>query len=322
MMLFVSNAQIQRHVTIEPIIAAVEGAFRALGRGDSAIFPVARGSGSDPSHFVGVKSGREGSTGFIGVKVGSYNPRNRSHGLPAHTSTTLLIDDTTAAVVALVEAGYLNGMRTAAANAVAARVLARPDSRVLGIIGLGAQAVFEIEALAVVRPIQRVLAASRSPLGDARFAQRVRERTGLVVTFLAAQEVVSRADILVTVTPATAPVLADAWVRPGTHVAAMGADNVGKMELPVELVARSKLYVDYPDQAAVIGESQHSVAAGSFTLDALRARSLGALLNGSLEGRTNSADITVFDSSGTAIQDIAAAAAALAIVGRAEGGGG
>jgi len=313
-MILVSNAQVRRYVGIEAIIDAVEAAFGALGRGESALFPVARGTGSDPRHFVAVKSGRDGSTGLIGAKIGSYHPGNSTRGLPTHTSTTILIDDETAAVTAVVEADYLNGMRTAAADAVAARRLAREDARILGVIGIGNQAVFEVEALHAVRPIQRVLAATRSVASDAWFAACVRERTGLVVSFLSAQEVVSNSDIVATVTPAMAPVLSDAWVRPGTHIAAMGADNVGKWELPVELVARSKLFVDDPEQAAMIGEAQHAIASGLLSLETLRRHSLGALVNGAVEGRNDPSDITIFDSSGIAVQDIAAAKAAVAIL--------
>jgi alanine dehydrogenase len=321
-MKLITSEQVRKHVTLPPIIAAVESAFLALGQGRSAIFPVARGHGSDPTHFLGVKSGRDGSTGLLGVKAGSYNPSNRARGLAAHSSTTMLIDDLTAAVIAIVEADYLNGLRTAAANAVATRRLARMDSEVLGVIGLGDQAVFEVEAVLAVRPIRRVLAARRTPVAERRFAARIEERLGKPVEFLAAEAVVQQSDVLVTVTPATAPILEAAWVRPGTHISAMGADNVGKMELPLTLVAAASLYVDYPEQAAVIGEAQHAVRAGLITTAELAKQSLGGLLDGCVEGRINDMEITIFDSSGTAIQDIAAASAALHLVEAAEAAGG
>jgi ornithine cyclodeaminase/alanine dehydrogenase-like protein (mu-crystallin family) len=310
----ITDEEIRRHVTLPPVIEAIEAGFLALAEGRSVIFPVVRGHGSDPAHFFAIKSGLEGSTGLLGLKAGSYNPSNRSRGLPAHTSTTMLVDDTTGAAVAVVEAGHLNGMRTAAANAIATRLLARRDATTLGVIGAGAQARYEIEAVLTVRAIRRVLVASRREDSDQRFKRAVEEKLGIAVEFLDVEDVVRQADILVTVTPSREPVLAAEWVRPGTHISAMGADNVGKMELPLELIPRASLYVDDAEQAARIGEAQHAVAHGLVTLDTLRERSLGAALGGRIAGRTGDNEITIFDSSGLAIQDIAAASVAYRLV--------
>lgn len=313
-MLVITTDQIRKFVEFEDIIDAIEDAFRAEGDGRSAVFPVARGTGSDPTHIVAVKSGRDGSTNLIGVKVASYVPSNRARGLASHTSTTLLIDDETADVLAVVEAGYLNGMRTAAANAVAVRALARPEAAVLSVIGLGAQAVFEAGAVCLVRPIEKIYAASRSASSNEQFCKAVQARTGLPVAIVDAEEAVRRAEILVTVTPSTEPLFEADWVQPGTHISAMGADNVGKMELPVELVARSTLVMDLPAQAIVLGEAQHVARLGLVARDDMLERSLGALLCGRIPGRRSADDITVFDSSGIAVQDVAAACIALRAV--------
>jgi ornithine cyclodeaminase len=310
----VSEDEVRRWVGFEPVMAAVKRAFVALGEGRSAVFPTSLGSGSDPRHFFASKSGRDGASGMLGVKAGSYNPANISHGRPAHTSTTMLFDDATGALVGIVEANYLNSIRTAAADGVATDLLARPDARVLGVIGLGPQAETEMLAVCAVRPITRILAASRNPSSDARFAANVAILTGVRVEMRSAEEVVRNADILVTVTPATRPVIEAEWVRPGTHISAMGADNVGKQELPVALVARASLVVDWAGQAARIGEAQHIVAESLTTVEELESRSLGRLLARKEAGRRDPEEITIFDSSGLAIQDIAAAAAALSIV--------
>ncbi len=313
----VTEAQIRRHVTAEPIIDAVETAFRALGQGHAAVFPVARGHGTDPAHTVSIKSGLDAIGGLIGVKVASYHPGNRTAGRKAHTSTILLIDDSTAEVIAVIEAGYLNGLRTAAANAAAVRHLAREDARVLGVLGTGAQAAFEVEAVCAVRPIDTLMAGARSASGDASFAAAVAKATGLTVQFTTVRAVVEAADILVTASPARAPLFEADWIRPGTHVSAMGVDNVGKQELPVALLTRADFYMDHPPQALRLGEGQHLVAAG-YDERALADRSLGALLCGRIAGRTHRDAITVFDSTGLAIQDIAAAQTAWRIVATAE----
>jgi alanine dehydrogenase len=313
-MMIVTDAMIRDHVRLPAIVGAIERAFGALENGASAIFDVARGTGTDPSHFFAVKSGRDGSIPAIGLKAGSYNPANLQRGKPAHTSTTMLIGDEDGEPYAIVEANYLNGMRTAAADALAVRTLSRPDATTLSVVGWGAQAVFEVEAVAAERPIRRVLACGRDAARGAAFRCAVAERCGLQVECVNIETAVRAADILVTVTASRSPLFPADWVRPGTHVSAMGADDVGKQELPVELVGSARLFVDHPPQARLIGETQHAWTAGLVSAKALAKHTLGALLLGRVAGRTSDDEITVFDSSGIAIQDIAAAQAAVEIV--------
>jgi alanine dehydrogenase len=309
--IFVSDDDVRRHVPFSNVLAAVERAFMALDDGRSTVFDVVRGTGGGGEHFFGVKSGREGSIPVLGVKAGSYAPGNYARGLPSHTSTTLLIDDITGRPIAVVEANYLNGLRTSAANALAVRCLARENAATLGIIGIGGQAVFEALAVAHVRPIRRILAAGSSPERRAAFEAEIRERLSVEVEFADAETCARESDVLVTVTPARAPVVLNAWVKPGTHISAMGADNVGKQELEIDLVRRAQCWVDHPEQSIRIGEMQHALRAGVVTLEGLRERTLGGLLRGkSVPGRTGT-DVTVFDSSGLAIQDLAAAHAAV-----------
>ena len=319
--IFVTDQEVRRWVGLEPVMAAVRRAFVALGEGRSEVFPVSIGAGSDPRHFFASKSGRDGACGLLGVKAGSYNPVNLSPREPAHTSTTMVFDDATGALVGVVEANHLNALRTAAADGVATDLLARPDATVLGVIGLGAQAEFEVLAVCAVRSISKILAATRSPSTDARFSAHVSALTGVSVDLCSVEEVARKADILVTATPSTRPVIDADWVRPGTHISAMGADNVGKQELPLALMAGASLVVDLARQAAEIGEAQHAVAQSLITVEELASRSLGKLLSSGEPGRRTREEITIFDSSGLAIQDIAAAAAALTIVRarRAEG---
>jgi alanine dehydrogenase len=307
----ITDKQIREGLSFEVVLSAVERAFVALDAGKSTLFEVVRGTGGG-DHFFGVKSAREGSIPVLGLKAGSYVPDNHAHGLPSHLSTTLLIDDRTGVPMAVVEANYLNGLRTSAANALAVRSLARQDSTVVGIIGIGAQAVFEVLAVAHVRPIRRIFAASRSSERREEFMAGIRERSDIEVTFTDAETAARSADVLVTVTPSRVPVVLAGWVRPGTHVSAMGADNVGKQELDIELVRRSRLWVDHPEQAVIIGETQHAYRAGFVSVEALRTQTLGRLLREPID--RNSTDITIFDSSGIAIQDLAAAYAAFQLL--------
>lgn len=313
-MIVISEAEIRHHVPFAAVLSAVEQAFVALDAGCSRNFDVVRGGGGGSEHFFAVKSGRDGATGLLGLKAGSYVPDNHGRGLPAHSSTTLLLDDQTGQAIAVVEAGYLNGLRTSAANALATRELARAESSTLGIIGIGAQAAFEALAVAHVRPIQHIFAVGESQENRRNFESAVRARSDATIHFVGAEEAVRSADIVVTATPSRVPVVRASWVRPGTHISAMGADNVGKQELEVELLAQGRLWVDDPRQAATIGEAQHAITAGLYTADELHERTLGGLLRKRSHPPRDFKDVTVFDSSGLAVQDIAAAHAALCCV--------
>jgi ornithine cyclodeaminase len=316
-MIFVSDQQVQDHVTWADLLPAIEDSFIGLSRAESTVFDVVRAVGGGPGHFFAIKSGRDGRIPMLGLKAGSYAPANQVLGLQAHTSTTLLIDDSTGRPIAMVEANYLNGMRTASADALAVRELARPDASVVALIGAGDQAVFEAQAIAQVRKLRRILVASRTAAGAQRCARRLGETVDATVECVDPEAAARQADIIVTVTPAITPVLMDEWVQPGTHISAMGADNVGKQELELPIFLRANTFVDYPAQAAEIGECQHAVAAGILSCKQLEQSTLGALLARKIAGRKTADEVTLFDSSGIALQDIAAAYCAVKCVERA-----
>jgi alanine dehydrogenase len=322
-MIVIRDEEIRRLVRFEVVLAALERAFVALEEGASSIFDVARGRGGGPEHFFAVKSAREGSIPMLGLKAGSYAPGNHARGLDAHTSTTLLIDDATGAPLAVVEANYLNALRTSGVNALATRRLARPDAATLGIIGIGHQAIYEALAVCHVRPIERIIAVGSDAGRRAKFVEGVRTRlerwghranAGVDIEFADARTASSNADVLVTVTPSRAPIVQAAWVRPGTHISAMGADDVGKQELDVDLVSNALCFADHPEQSIRIGEFQHAHKAGRLSLQGLRERTLGRLIRDPDSCTRSPETITVFDSSGLAIQDIAAAHAAMLAV--------
>lgn len=319
-MILVSDEEVRRHVSFEVVLAAIARAFIALEAGHSQVFEVVRGRGGGRDHTFGIKSARDGSVPILGLKVGGYAPDNHDRGLPSHSSTTVLIDDLTGQAIAVVEANYLNGLRTSAANALAVQCLAREDAATLGIIGIGGQAVFEALAVAHVRPIRRILAVGSSAERRRSFENAVREKADVSIEFTDAETASRAADVLVTVTPSRAPLVRSEWVKPGTHISAMGADNIGKQELDTELVRRALCWVDHPEQAVRIGEMQHAFSAGALTMEQLRERTLGRLLGQCPEGGPASPAIrprdaiSVFDSSGIAVQDLAAAQAAMRCV--------
>ncbi|MER5267527.1 ornithine cyclodeaminase family protein [Actinosynnema sp. NPDC002837] len=291
-MIFLSEEETRALVTRE---LAYEAALSALlEAADGGVqFPAVVGHGSSPANRFTVKSAAAARA--AGVKIGSYWPGNTERGLPRHNSVILLFDQSTGRIAAVIEAGFANAFRTAAADAVAADVLARPDARSLAVFGTGPQAWHECVALARVRDLAVVHVVARDAGRGARFVADLAAE-GLPAVLTGAEEACRSADVIVTATTARAPLFEAGWVRPGTHVASMGSDGKGKQELPVELFASARLFCDWPAQSAAIGEFQHVPDA--------RPTALGDVLAGRAAGRTSPEDVTVFDSSGIALQDL------------------
>lgn len=289
--------------------AAATEAMRALAEPGSACFPVVQGHGHRAGERFGLKSGI--TTQGLGVKIGSYWPGNLDRGLPRHASSIVLLDPDSGRLKAVIEAAEANAYRTAAADAVAVQALARAGARVLAVFGTGHQAAHEVRAIAAVRPLQQVWVVGRDADRSERFAAALRA-DGVAAACTQAEAACRDAEIIVTATGAQAPLFDAAWVQPGTHISAMGADAPGKQELPAALLARARLFCDLPAQSRLIGEFQHAPTAAAPV-------ALGDVLAGRLPGREHDDDITVFDSSGTAVQDLVLAAALLAAHAAASG---
>lgn len=304
-MLIISESLAQDLVSIEDAIEAVAATFIAMAQGQARNYPVVREVVGYADAVYGVKAGGDISAPFLGLKAGGYWPHNLPRGLTNHQSSTLMFDPETGRASGLVSANYLTGVRTGAASALAARALSRPDASVLGIIGTGGQSVHQLRATAKVRGLTRVHAWDPMPENVARFAAAA---TALGLEYVAEtspQAVAEAAEILITVTPSQKPILFKGWVRPGTHISAMGADTKGKQELDPSLVAAARLFVDEAAQAISIGECQHAFAQG--LIGAADLTALGAVLEGRAEGRRSEAEITLFDGTGVALQDLVVA---------------
>ena len=307
-MYFVSEDVAKQVVAMPDAIAAIETMFRDYGQGQADVFPVVMGQGPHAGTFFSMKAGRMQARGVVGLKVGSYWPDNRAQGRPAHSSSTLLLDPDTGYAHALVAASYLTALRTAAADAVAVRWLARENSSVLALVGAGHQAWFELLAVREVRPIQQVCVANRCPETARSFARRIGHELGLAAQAMPVEQAVAQADIIVTVTAARQALFPAHLVRPGTHISAMGADNTGKQELDPALVASARLFADVVQQSCSVGEYEAAFQAGCIQPEQIT--TLSAVLHGA-PGRRSADDITIFDSSGMALQDLAICALAL-----------
>lgn len=299
-MRYIAEAQSAAIVSHEMAFEAVREALIAAATPSAKVFPAVIAHGSDPGNRFSVKAGVTAE--LAGVKMGFNWPANKKRGLPSHNSVTVLFDQESGGIAAVVEAGVVNAYRTSAADAVATDLLARRDARILAVFGAGNQAGYECLAVARIRPIEKVLVVTRDPEGEgAPFIERL-ARGGLKAELAAAQQACEEADIVITATPSTAPLFDASWIRPGTHVSCMGADSRGKQELPVALLERAQLFCDLPSQSTTIGELQH--VAEAILQKRINVTAIGDVLRGASDGRRDDAAITVFDSSGIALQDL------------------
>jgi ornithine cyclodeaminase/alanine dehydrogenase-like protein (mu-crystallin family) len=251
-----------------------------------------------PAHQAGDES-------RFGLKAVCVFPDNPARGLDAHQGVVLLFDGETGVLRAVADGSSVTARRTAAVTAVATRALAAPDAEELAIIGAGAQAADHLEGLALVRPFVRARVWSRTPANAERLARN--SDLGFEVEPVeSVQAAVEGADVVVTLTPATEPVLRHEWLAPGAHVNAVGASSPRGRELDEETLAAARIIVDWrPAVLSDGGEVMAAIQSGLLREDDLAAE-LGAVLAGEAEGRQRPDQLTVFKSVGVAVEDMAA----------------
>ena len=313
-MWIVPEAAIDGLLSPDDAFAAVEQVFAAMARTEAYNFPVVR-EGLGEGRQYGFKSGLDRAGGQLGVKAGGYFPGNAARGLINHQSTVFLFDPDTGVVQAAVGGNLLTALRTAAASAVSIAHLARRDARGLGMIGAGHQSAFQMRAAARQRDFDRVVGWNLHPEMLPRLADTAAD-LGLPFEAVSLDALGAQADVIISITSSDAPSLMDAHVRPGTHIACMGTDTVGKQELDPRVLARAAVFTDEVAQAVTLGECQHAVAQG--LLAERDITPLGAVIDGAHPGRGSDDAITVFDGTGVGLQDIAVAARAVELA-RAKG---
>jgi ornithine cyclodeaminase len=242
----------------------------------------------------------------LGAKIVSVFRGNPARGLPTVTSIYVLSNYATGVPLAVMDGGYLTGIRTAAGSAVATRALALSSASSLGVFGTGVQARFHVETIRRVRSLQRVLVSATSTDKARSFAEWVSQATGLAAAPASAEEA-SAADIVAACTTSPTPVVVDDAVRPGAHVNAVGAFTPSTRELPASLVARAGVYVDTRAGAfSEAGDLLLAAAEGSFSLEAVRGE-VGEVLLGRVGGRSSDDQVSVYKSVGAAFLDAATA---------------
>lgn len=306
-MLVVPEALIAGLVSPADAFAAVEATFAAMARDEAYNFPVVREALGEGRQY-GFKSGLDRAGGMLGVKAGGYFPGNAGRGIPNHQSTVMLFDPDSGRPVAMVGGNLLTALRTAAASALSIDRLARPEARVLGMVGAGHQAAFQLRAAARVRRWDRVIGWNLHPEMLPKLGA-VAAELGLPFEAVGLERMVE-ADAIITITSSPVATLMAAHVAPGTHLACMGTDTKGKQEVEAALLARATVFADEVAQSVSIGEAQHAVAAGLLKAQAITP--LGQVLIGAHPGRQQADEITLFDGTGVGLQDLAVAAVAVA----------
>ncbi len=305
-----TEAQLREIVPLDlAAVDCVQGAFAALAGGSVVMPPVLSMEMPQVGGEVDVKTAFvPGLPGFA-IKVSPGFFGNPALGLPSTSGLMMLFSAQTGMLEALLlDNGYLTDVRTAAAGAVAARHLARADAATACIMGTGAQARLQLAALCLVRPIKRAVVWGRDPDRAVAAARDMAEAQGIEVAAMTdAKAAVGMADVIVTTTPATSPIVLADWLRPGQHVTAMGSDQHSKGELSPDCLSRADLYVpDRLAQARIIGELRGAIAAGLFA-ETAEFSDLGAVVTAVAPGRQSDEEITIGDLTGTGVQDTAIA---------------
>jgi len=305
MTLILTKRDIAELMSPTEYLEAVETAFRLLHQGAAHAPP--------PLHLHGHGGAlhAKGATlsGYAAVKINANFPGNRALGLPTIQGVIALFDAQTGALLALLDSIEVTLRRTAAATALAAKHCARGDAGKLAIIGCGAQAAPQLEALTALYAFSQIAAFDLDPSRVGDLAGFASERGWAQVHKRSSpREAAWDADIVVTCTTAQGPILDVRDISPGTFVAAVGADNPGKNEIAPNLMAHARVVTDVTAQCADMGDLRHAIAAGAMRASDVHAE-LGDLVSGAKPGRRAELEIFVFDSTGTAIQDVASAAA-------------
>jgi ornithine cyclodeaminase len=300
----VTLAEIRKALDAIDPLPLIEAGFAAYSRGEVVVPPVGELVFDDPPGDVHIKYGYIKGDDVYVIKIASGFVENPKRGLPSGDGLMLVFSQKTGVLEAvLLDEGYLTNLRTAVAGAVVAKYLAPRNVAAVGIVGAGVQGRMQLEWLRRVRTFDTAVVWGIDEAELAAF-QRDMERPGLKVrTTLRAEEVAAAANLIVTCTPSTRPLLEAAWIRPGTHITAVGSDTAVKQELDPAILARAdRIVVDSLSQSELRGEAYRAVSAGAIGRD--RLVELGRVIEDETLRRSSDEETTVADLTGVAVQDI------------------
>ncbi|WP_207941175.1 alanine dehydrogenase [Enterococcus sp. DIV2402] len=321
-----SQQMVQQVLSPKQTIATVEKVYRSKALENSTLWPMIFYEFEPGVADMDIKSGYMKELAIYGLKLVSWYGENPKKNLPALYGTTMLFDSETGQPIGLVDAGYITGVRTGAAGAIGSKWLAREDATTLLMAGTGHLALFEILSHMIAVPrIQKVIISSprdsdsaenfattcrkqllnlveSSPLID-ELPEIIEHIQTIEIVALPLKEAVPISEIIVTATPAKEPFIKKEWLQPGTHISCMGADMGGKQEIETAIIESARIFVDDLNQSMTVGELEIPIQSGKVQPEQLT--EIGHLLLGQVAGRQSAEEITVFDSTGIALQDLA-----------------
>lgn len=311
MTLLLNRAEVEKVLDVTSVIEAVERGFADFSAG-RIVMPVRTAVRvQDPPGVMLVMPCAMTESKALGTKIVSVFPQNPARGLPTIPALYVLLDYETGMPLAVMDAGLITGLRTAAASAVATKYLAREDAKTLGIFGTGVQGLYHALAIPAVRKIERILVRGSSPEKAQAFAASLAGQTGIDARAAGSTEEVAAADIVVTGTTQTSPLFSGGLLTPGAHVNNVGSHSMTAREMDTQAVVRSTVVVDSYDAAwAESGDIMIPIEEGAITRDHVVAE-LGEVVLGRKAGRSSADEVTLFKSNGLAFQDAVTAALAL-----------
>lgn len=304
--LWLNKRDVEGLLDMQSVIPAVETAFREHGLGRVQMPPKMYLNFKAHNGDLRAMPGYLEHQDIAGLKLVNVHPDNPGRGLPTVMALMVLNSTETGAPLAVMDGTALTDMRTGAAGGVAARYLSRDDSKVVGMIGLGHQARTQLLALTQVRDIEQAKIFDSVSRSAAIFKDEMEKELPIEIITEPNSREVCDCDILVTTTPVRTPIVRAEWIKAGTHINAIGADAAGKEELDPMILKKAKVVVDDITQASHSGEVNVPISKGIFSVKEIYAE-LGTIVSGRKPGRKDDSEITVFDSTGLAIQDVAAA---------------
>ncbi len=288
-------------------MAAVESVHALHAKGE-VIAPGMLHADADGGEYHIKTGGTFGKNSYFGLKAnGGFFQNTKNENLPNILGIIYLSNASNGFPLAILDSVEISKKRTAAATAVAAKYLSPTGEIRLGVVGYGTQAAMQIEAISYIKKIEKISVAGRDAKKAEAFANEIAERFQIKAKAVSEQQLTENSNVIITCTPSTRYFIKKEWVQPGTFIAAVGADSPDKNELEPSLMASAKIVADIKSQVIRVGESQHAIREKLITPDSIYAE-LGELIVGTKKGRTDSNEIFVYDSTGTALQDVAVAA--------------
>lgn len=309
---FLSKADVGRLLDLGRTIDAVAEAFSAYQEGKCLIAPVVNMHMDNVRGELHVKAAYVESLSLISTKlIHAFYDNPRKYRLPTGMGLLVLADGLTGKPLAVMDSSMITFLRTGASGALGIRHLAREDSRIATLVGAGVNGRMQLRGLRLERPVEEIRVYDIDLKAADSCAAEMSDELGVPVrAFASLREAVLGADILITCTPSRSPFILRDWIKPGTHINAIGADGNGKQELEADVFIGAKIVVDHAGQCASFGETSWPIKGGLLRAEDIYAE-IGELTSGRKPGRTSPGEVTIYDATGVAIQDLAAAGLAL-----------